>query len=277
MPGRGSDEPLRTPGAAAAAAAAPPQQGPARLHGRRRLGSRDRGLSAVGYVVSIAASAPPLSSLKPRDPARLPRSSPPTARGSASSRPTSCARRPRRRDPEGAQGRDGRDRGRALLQAQGRRLRGRRPRRRQEPRQPARRCRAARRSRCSSSATSTSPSERTYQRKIREAKLAEELENEHSKNWILDKYLNTVPYGTVGGQSAIGVKAAARMYFNKRSEAHAARGGAAGRPAAGAVDYSPVRAGAAKARRNEVLRKMAELGMITRRRPRGGDARAASA
>ena len=29
--------------------------------------------------------------------------------------------------------------------------------------------------------------ERTYQRKIREAKLAEELENEHSKAWILDK------------------------------------------------------------------------------------------
>ena len=35
--------------------------------------------------------------------------------------------------------------------------------------------------------------ERTYQRKIREAKLAEELENEHTKDWILDKYLNTVP------------------------------------------------------------------------------------
>ena len=34
------------------------------------------------------------------------------------------------------------------------------------------------------------------QRKIREAKLAEELENEHTKDWILDKYLNTVPYGT---------------------------------------------------------------------------------
>ena len=44
----------------------------------------------------------------------------------------------------------------------------------------------------------------TYQRKIREAKLAEELENEHSKEWILDKYLDTVPYGTVGGQTAIG-------------------------------------------------------------------------
>ena len=58
-------------------------------------------------------------------------------------------------------------------------------------------------------------SERTYQRKIREAKLAEELENEHNKNWILDKYLNTVPYGTVGGQTAVGVQAAARIYFNK--------------------------------------------------------------
>ena len=49
-----------------------------------------------------------------------------------------------------------------------------------------------------------------YKRKIREAKLAEELENEHSKDWILEKYLNTTSYGTVGGQTAIGVEAAAR-------------------------------------------------------------------
>ena len=62
-----------------------------------------------------------------------------------------------------------------------------------------------------------------YQRKIREAKLAEELENEHSKQWLLDKYLNTTSYGTVGGQTAIGAEAAARIYFNKRAqEAHAA-------------------------------------------------------
>ena len=51
--------------------------------------------------------------------------------------------------------------------------------------------------------------ERTYQRKIREAKLAEELENEHpgapGKEWILDQYLNTVPFGTLGGQTAVGV------------------------------------------------------------------------
>ena len=46
---------------------------------------------------------------------------------------------------------------------------------------------------------------RDFKRKIREAKLAEELENEHTKAWILDKYLNSVPYGTVGGQTAIGI------------------------------------------------------------------------
>ena len=57
-----------------------------------------------------------------------------------------------------------------------------------------------------------------YQRKIREAKLAEELENEHSKEWLLTKYLNTTPYGTVGGQTAIGAEAAARVYFNKRAK-----------------------------------------------------------
>jgi len=57
--------------------------------------------------------------------------------------------------------------------------------------------------------------ERTYQRKIKEAKLAEELENERSKEWILDEYLNSVPYGTVTGRSAIGIEAAARLFFNK--------------------------------------------------------------
>jgi len=60
-----------------------------------------------------------------------------------------------------------------------------------------------------------------YKRKIREARLAEELENVHSgpegKNWILTKYINSVPYGTVGGQEAVGIQAAARVYFNKRA------------------------------------------------------------
>ena len=80
-------------------------------------------------------------------------------------------------------------------------------------------------------------SERTYTRKIREAKLAEELEDEHSKEWILEKYLDSIPYGTVGGQSAIGIKAAAKIYFSKDAQGpDAARGGAARRPAAGADD-----------------------------------------
>ena len=84
--------------------------------------------------------------------------------------------------------------------------------------------------------------ERTYQRKIREAKVAEEIENEHSKEWILAKYLNTVPYGTVGGQSAIGAKAAARIYFNKRLGQLTLREAAllAGLPQAPSL-YSPLR------------------------------------
>jgi penicillin-binding protein 1A len=108
-------------------------------------------------------------------------------------------------------------------------------------------------------------SERTYQRKIREAKVAQEIEEQHSKQWILDKYLNTVPYGTVGGQSAIGAKAAARIYFNKRLGQVSLREAAmlAGLPQAPSL-YSPLRSpGAAKARRNDVLREMARSGMIT--------------
>jgi penicillin-binding protein 1A len=107
--------------------------------------------------------------------------------------------------------------------------------------------------------------ERTYQRKIREAKLAEEYENTHSKASILTSYLNTVPYGTYGGQSAIGVWAAARMYFNKPVQKLTLAESAmlAGLPQAPS-DYSPVRSpAAAKKRRNEVLRAMLRQRMIT--------------
>ncbi len=51
--------------------------------------------------------------------------------------------------------------------------------------------------------------------KIIQAKLAEQLENRRSKSWILTNYLNDVPYGTVGGQTAIGVGAAAHIFFDK--------------------------------------------------------------
>jgi penicillin-binding protein 1A len=104
-----------------------------------------------------------------------------------------------------------------------------------------------------------------YQRKIREAKLAEDLENEHPKSWILDKYLNTVPYGTVGGQTAIGAAAAARIYFNRPVSKLTLRQAAllAGLPQAPSA-YGPfLHQAAALQRRNEVLAKMADLGMIT--------------
>lgn len=51
--------------------------------------------------------------------------------------------------------------------------------------------------------------------KIVQAKLATELEDQRSKNWILNQYLNDVPYGTVDGHNAIGVGAASQMFFDK--------------------------------------------------------------
>jgi penicillin-binding protein 1A len=56
---------------------------------------------------------------------------------------------------------------------------------------------------------------RSFKYKIVEIKLADELYARHSKRWILTQYLNDVPYGTVGGQSAYGVAAASQMFFDK--------------------------------------------------------------
>lgn len=104
-----------------------------------------------------------------------------------------------------------------------------------------------------------------YKRKIREARLAQEMEETHSKDWVLTNYLNTVPYGTFGGQTAIGAGAAARLYFNKNVKDLTVREAAmlAGMPQAPS-QYSPVdNPEGTKARRNEVLGKMAELGYIS--------------
>jgi penicillin-binding protein 1A len=108
-----------------------------------------------------------------------------------------------------------------------------------------------------------------YKRKIREAKLAEDLENIHpgrrGKQWILNKYLNSVPYGTVGGQTAVGIQAAARIFFNKPASKLKLREAAllAGLPQAPS-DYNPFLApDRAKARRNDVLQRMADQGYIT--------------
>ncbi len=110
--------------------------------------------------------------------------------------------------------------------------------------------------------------ERTFKRKVHEAKLAEELENEHpgreGKEWILNKYINSVPYGTQGGQTAVGIQAAARTFFDKPATELKLHEAAllAGLPQAPS-QYNPFQSPeAALRRRNQVLDKMAELRMI---------------
>ena len=111
-----------------------------------------------------------------------------------------------------------------------------------------------------------------YKRKIREAKLAQELEDRHpgrpGKLWIVNKYVNSVPYGTVGGQTAVGIQAAARMFFDKPAARLTLREAAllAGLPQAPSK-YNPfLDKGAATARRNDVLQRMADR--ATSPRPR---------
>jgi penicillin-binding protein 1A len=57
--------------------------------------------------------------------------------------------------------------------------------------------------------------QRNLKYKIIQAKLAQQLESKHPKRWILDTYLNEVPYGTVDGETAQGVGAAAEIFFNR--------------------------------------------------------------
>src|SRR3954454_12351882 len=117
----------------------------------------------------------------------------------------------------------------------------------------------------------TGEKERTLKRKIREAKLAEDLENLHpgraGKLWILTKYLNSVPFGTVGGQTAVGIQAGARIFFDKPAADLKLREAAllAGLPQAPS-QYNPfLNPSAAKSRRDDVLQRMADQGYIKQR------------
>jgi penicillin-binding protein 1A len=106
---------------------------------------------------------------------------------------------------------------------------------------------------------------RDLKRKIREAKMASELEKTHSKQWILHEYLNDVPYGTVDGQTAIGAEAASQTYFSKHAKDLTLDQAAliAGLPQAPSI-YNPFQnPGGALARRNDVLQRMYKNGYIT--------------
>ncbi len=107
--------------------------------------------------------------------------------------------------------------------------------------------------------------QRDLKYKIVQAKLAEQLEAKHSKSWILDSYLNNVPYGTVHNQTAYGVGAASEMFFDKPvgdlTLAQAAL--LAGLPQAPS-EYNPfIDRRAARQRRAHVLQAMVRAGDIT--------------
>jgi penicillin-binding protein 1A len=107
--------------------------------------------------------------------------------------------------------------------------------------------------------------EDTLKRKLMEAHLAVDLEEVHDKEWILTSYLNTAPYGTVEGQTAVGAEAAAQTYFSKPAKDLNLTEAAliAGLPQAPS-EYNPfLDPKAAKERRNEVLGTMVDQGYIT--------------
>ena len=107
--------------------------------------------------------------------------------------------------------------------------------------------------------------ENTIKRKLIEAHLAVDLEEAHDKDWILTQYLNSAPYGTVEGQTAVGAEAAAQTYFSKPAKDLNLTEAAllAGLPQAPS-EYNPfLDPKAALKRRNEVLQVMHEQGYIT--------------
>lgn len=108
----------------------------------------------------------------------------------------------------------------------------------------------------------TEATEGTYQRKLREAKLAIAVESEMTKDEILDGYLNIAQFGT----SVYGAETAARHYFGVSAKdlsivQAATIAGITQRPAA----YDPVlHPEAAEKRRNIVLSLMYQQSYITK-------------
>lgn len=107
--------------------------------------------------------------------------------------------------------------------------------------------------------------EDTIERKIIEAEMAREYEDEYTKDEILNAYLNTASYGTNASRTAVGVEAASQVFFNKPVSDLGLREAAmlAGLPQA-PTDYNPfLNEEGAIERRNQVLDAMANEGYIT--------------
>ncbi len=102
----------------------------------------------------------------------------------------------------------------------------------------------------------------SYARKLRELRYAIALEKEHSKDWILERYLNTAYFG----DGAYGIQAAAKHYFsanarNLNLNQAATLAGLVQNP----TKFDPTNGGGTQAiqRRDVVLDRMAQLGAIT--------------
>jgi membrane peptidoglycan carboxypeptidase len=103
----------------------------------------------------------------------------------------------------------------------------------------------------------------TYERKLNELRYAIAFEEKYDKNWILERYLNIAYFG----DGAYGIEAAARHYFSRSASKLNTRQAAL---LAGLVKnptaYDPTNdPEAAKARRDIVLRRMADLNVISDR------------
>jgi penicillin-binding protein 1B len=107
-------------------------------------------------------------------------------------------------------------------------------------------------------------SERSYFRKVREAFIAVAVEVQHRKKTILQGYLNGIYLGGANGIQYYGLGTAARAYFGKDASELTLPEAAA---IAGMIKspgfYSPLaHPDHARQRRDEVLRRMAQLGWI---------------
>ncbi|WP_246360401.1 transglycosylase domain-containing protein, partial [Nocardioides massiliensis] len=103
--------------------------------------------------------------------------------------------------------------------------------------------------------------EETYARKIKELQYAIGFEEKYSKDWILERYLNLAYFGA----GAEGIQAASYRYFSKPANKLKLREAAL---LAGLVQnpsrFDPTRnREAARDRRDVVLRRMAQLGIVT--------------